>query len=245
MIKYYMTEINSHLDDGFGVTADSFYKSAEAIKSSEEYDSVFNPQKQLPVLYLFRHSCELFTKSLILIVHRKLSINFGLNKDQLPNCKTPTIYNNKKNEWVELYKCHDVRVLLDYLMKLVDENKSLLDEMAPEAHWGFDHLNYNDLLVLDKYDFDSTFLRYPVTRDRGKDRKKETFKRFTSLKKIKRRQGNTGNIILITKDKNGNFVEGFQMVDNVLSDLEQSIKEIAKFLNGYHIMTRMTLCEGW
>lgn len=199
----------------------------------------------MPVLYLYRHSSELCAKSLILIMHRKLNISFGLNKDQLPDCKNPSIYNNKKEEWVDLYKCHDIKVLLDNLIKTVNDNKDLLREVVPHIKWGFKHLNYNDLLVIDKYDFDSTFLRYPVTRDRGKDKKKETFKRFTNLKKIKKRPDNKGSIILITKDKQGNFVEGFQMVDDVLNDLEKSLKEVVMFLNGYHIMTRIELLEGW
>ncbi|WP_442600741.1 hypothetical protein [Paenibacillus sp. KN14-4R] len=146
---------------------------------------------------------------------------------------------------MDLYKCHDIKVLLDNLIKTVNDNKDLLREVVPHIKWGFKHLNYNDLLVIDKYDFDSTFLRYPVTRDRGKDKKKETFKRFTNLKKIKKRPDNKGSIILITKDKQGNFVEGFQMVDDVLNDLEKSLKEVVMFLNGYHIMTRIELLEGW
>lgn len=244
MVKYYMTEISSHLDEGFGVTADSFYKASEVLNTSVDYESVFNPQKQMPVLYLVRHSCELFSKSLILIIHRKLNMDFGVNKELQPNCKNPLIYNKKKNEWVELYKCHNVRVLVDYLIEIVTNNKVLLEEMASEATWSFVHLNYNNLLVLDKYDFDSTFLRYPVTRDRGKDKKKETFKRFSSLKKIKRKP-NQGSFMLIKKDKNGNFVEGFQMIDDQLSELEHSLKELAEFLNGFHIMTRFTLLQGW
>jgi hypothetical protein len=73
-MKYLLTGIQLHPDKGFGITADSYYKSAEHLMTNhfEFYDST--QQAEMPQNFLFRHSIELYLKSLIIIFHRELKI---------------------------------------------------------------------------------------------------------------------------------------------------------------------------
>ena len=76
-MTYLFTGIETHIDKGFGVTADAYKKSAEFLETNDFEHFNITQQAEMPQNYLFRHSIELYLKSLILIFHRKLKINYG------------------------------------------------------------------------------------------------------------------------------------------------------------------------
>jgi hypothetical protein len=80
-MQYLMTGIELHPDKGFGITADSYYESAEHLMTNhfKNYDST--QQAEMPQNFLFRHSIELY---LIL----KISNNHfpSQTKNKLWNC---------------------------------------------------------------------------------------------------------------------------------------------------------------
>lgn len=71
-----LTGIDDHLDFGFGVTADSYYHSAEYLFTNKRKIKTFQ-QVEMPINYLYRHSIELFLKSLIIIFHKQLKIPYS------------------------------------------------------------------------------------------------------------------------------------------------------------------------
>src|SRR5690606_2170631 len=103
------TPIKKHIDKGFGITADSYYHSAEHLKDNhfEHYDVV--QQAEMPQMYLYRHSIELYLKSLIVIFHNVLKINYGT----VPyNSNEPELLVN--GQWRKLYASHYIDALYNY-----------------------------------------------------------------------------------------------------------------------------------
>jgi len=74
-MTYQLTSIDTHLDYGFRITGESYYLSAEHLYENRENIKAFQ-QVEMPANYLYRHSIELFLKSLIIIFHRRLKIPF-------------------------------------------------------------------------------------------------------------------------------------------------------------------------
>ena len=72
-MKYLLTDPEEHIDFGLGVLATDFYSSAEFVWNN-------NMEKVtkgiLPNLYLYRHSIELYLKSLIIIIHKKMELDY-------------------------------------------------------------------------------------------------------------------------------------------------------------------------
>ncbi|ASS75389.1 hypothetical protein CIG75_10565 [Tumebacillus algifaecis] len=69
-----------HIDNGFAATADTFQKTADFLFQSKEYaeemgnfGTTYIP---MPVQYLYRHSIELYLKSIIIRLHRSLKLPF-------------------------------------------------------------------------------------------------------------------------------------------------------------------------
>ncbi|RXU06233.1 hypothetical protein B1F69_00065, partial [Pseudomonas syringae] len=68
---YMMLPLDRHFDSGFGAVADSFRDAADALEDTPTLNT------HLPVSFLYRHAIELFLKSAIIILHRKLNIPYG------------------------------------------------------------------------------------------------------------------------------------------------------------------------
>lgn len=77
-----MTDISTHIDLGFGITASNFRQTALFLDENYD-DSVYTGE--MPILYLYRHSVELFLKSLITIFHRKLELPYKEGKVAFDN----------------------------------------------------------------------------------------------------------------------------------------------------------------
>jgi hypothetical protein len=90
---YMLTGIESHSDLGFGITGDAYYKTGEHLRSSPIPNHDVTSQVDMPENFLFRHSIELYIKSLIILFHRELRINYGT----MPyNTKDPQILTKAK-----------------------------------------------------------------------------------------------------------------------------------------------------
>lgn len=70
---YYKSRpLDNQFDDGFGLIADSFQEAAEHLEKVENKESSLH--SLLPICFLYRHAIELYLKSLIVIIHRRLKI---------------------------------------------------------------------------------------------------------------------------------------------------------------------------
>jgi hypothetical protein len=246
-MNYILTDISTHLDFGFGVTAGKFREAANFLDRAEDYKSGMQSD-ELPTLYLYRHSTELYLKSLIIILHKKLQLPY--KNGEVPfDTDTPYVYNRKKNQWTELTNTHDIYTLYSYFISMVAQHKTLLEQKAPKGGWNIEKTEnetYVDLIR--NYDFDSTYFRYPVTKNKNMDKHKYGVERVideqTLMKKIQANKPEKEFTLLIL-DENDNFVEAHRKSPSRLQGVAEALKELSHFLDGIHIMTRMTLCDGW
>ena len=247
-MNYIFTGIELHPDLGFGITADSYYKSAEHLMNNhyEYYD--ITQQVEMPQNFLFRHSIELYLKSLIIIFHKKLNLNYG-TVDYDSNEPEALI----DGKWKKLYACHFIDKLYGYwLNHLLLPNIKILEKIASKGDWQ-EHQPITKLFeIISKYDRDSSYFRYPITKNSALDNKKNTIQKFKAtdklenlIKEIKEKKGNKkGGLTMLMIDEDDNITEAFHKAENVLPDVRDALKEVAYYFNAIHIMTRVTLCGG-
>ena len=247
-MNYIMTGIELHPDNGFGITADSYYKSAEHLMNNHYEHYSVTQQAEMPQNFLFRHSIELYLKSLIIIFHKKLEIDYGT----VPfDSNEPEIFTDGK--WKKLYTCHFIDTLYEYwLSNLLTPNIEKLNKVAPKGDWK-EYEKISDLFpIVCKFDRDSSYFRYPITKNSSLDNKKFTMQKFKAgnltdfMKEIQdgKSKSKDGGITMVMVDDEDNILNAFNNSKDVLPDVRDSLKEIAYYFNCIHVMTRVTLCGG-
>lgn len=73
---YMLAPLSEHYDDGFGAVGDAFSNAAKALNKRNAGDGSTSLD-DLPEIYLLRHAVELFLKSGIIIMHRRLRLRYG------------------------------------------------------------------------------------------------------------------------------------------------------------------------
>ncbi|WP_342432597.1 hypothetical protein [Neobacillus sp. FSL H8-0543] len=240
-MKYLMTGIDQQLDKGFGINAFAFNRAADQLYNSKEYNDSFNPQKHMPVFYLYRHTIELYFKSMIFLIHLELAIPYG--KDS----KKPQLH-TEDGKWRDLDNCHWIDALYWYWAKLILDYSEKLNVVASKGDWRVHPDLKNMIDMIAKYDRDSTYFRYPFTKNnqKGQDEEKYSMKKVDDIQElINKTDSKKGSITLIIKDQDDNIKSIYAHEENVLSELMDVFKETAEILSGYHSMTRMTLSDGF
>lgn len=240
MIKYMLSSIDTHADKGFGVTAEAFKKAADHLSNSDFKDGML-VQGEMPVLYLYRHSIELFLKSLIMHIHEELSIPY-MNVTASGNHQF--IVNDKGNP-LYIENCHSLKLLFEYLCRLIKENEEPLNMQAPNANWLITGRIRGYMKSIYELDDKSDYFRYPISRDQSKDTAKYSMKKIKN-KDFGRMTNNAGGkVIFATKNRNGEIQDIYMKDENVLKEITTILTKTADFFNGFHIMTRLELCNGW
>lgn len=242
-----MIGIESHIDKGFGITADAYYQSAEHLMNNhfEHYD--VTQQVEMPQNFLFRHSIELYLKSLIIIFHRILKINYGsvaFDSDE------PEVFVD--GQWRKLYTSHYIDKLYEYwLNQLLLPNIERLNQIASKGEWQEAEEITKMLPLICKYDRDSSYFRYPITRNSLVDNEKYTMQKFRSkeIEEIvdeinEQKLEGAGSLTMLVFDEGDNLMEAFKHKKNILVDVRDALKKVAFYLNNIHVMTRVTLCDG-
>lgn len=124
---YMMAPLAEHYDDGFGAVADAFRDAA--IKLREGSGSKPFQWEHLPETYLLRHAIELYLKSGIIIVHRRLRMPYGPE----PHTGSPMLL-APDYRWEPLYNTHDLVRLFWYWKKLITETK---EGLQPSCQYRF------------------------------------------------------------------------------------------------------------
>jgi len=247
-MNYIFTGIELHPDLGFGITADSYHKSAEHLMDNhyEHYD--VTQQAEMPQNFLFRHAIELYLKSLIIIFHRKLNIDYGTVD---ANSDEPEAFIDGK--WKKLYSSHFIDKLYEYwLNNLLLPNLKKLKELAPKGDWEEYEPITKMFELISKYDRDSSYFRYPITKNSELDVEKNSMQKFKAnssfedlIKEIQEKKGNKkSGMTMLMIDEDDNITQAFHKAENVLPDVRDSLKEVADYFNAIHVMTRVTLCGG-
>lgn len=241
-MQYLLTELSTHIDMGFGVTADAFREAAEFLNNAEQYKKSALQQIDMPIHYLYRHSIELYLKSLIIIFHRRLKLPYG--KESFDS-KPKILVDNK---WKELDRCHYIDSLYLYWSSLFTKNLPSLKILAPQGDWRIPPSFAKHIPLICKYDKYSTYFRYPITRNAILDSAKYSMKRFSPEELADLLQDTSKNkpkeFILAIKNERGEIIDAFRKDHTCLKDLLEALKEISYLLNCIHVMTRMRLCSG-
>jgi len=235
------TDISTHIDLGFGLTASHFRHTAMFL--SDNYDDRIY-SGEMPVLYLFRHSVELYLKSLITIFHKELQLPYKDGEIAFDN-EVPFV-KVKKKEWKEITKCHDISTLYKYYVDILEDNKELLSVKAPDANWDIiktKNQKYVDLIRA--YDFDSTYFRYPFTKNKNVDKKKYNVEMVDIEEIPKIFNPNNPEVTFLIFNDDEELVQAHMGKKTELDDLIKAIKELSYYFDCIHAMTRATLCEYW
>lgn len=155
-------------------------------------------------------------------------------------------------KWKNLYACHLVDELYNYwLNELLLKYKDKLNKIAPLGDWYEDKETSKRFLLIVKYDRDSSYFRYPVTKNTHLDSKKNTMQKIKSdkLETIfnsvdKKKEKKWARLISLIVNNNDEIVNGFELDKNVLGNVNVALQEIGQYFHAIHTMTRFTICNG-
>ena len=227
MIEEMMMPLHRHFDSGFHGMGVAFKEGAENLSSVQDEGMALS-NGHLPVNFLYRHSVELFLKSMIVTVHRKLRLPTGTGSH------TPYPQVKDGTKWRELTQTHSVKVLLCEFDRLVAENKAGLAQLdagdwtsSPELQGWID--------TIETYDDRSTFSRYPCENSPHEEIKSGFVNVDAAtffLENSARQEGQLGRLMLGLKDDNGFIVESFGQQEVPLSDFRDALAKASFFLYG-------------
>ena len=107
MIEDYFKPLALQTDLGLGATADSFYYAAQALDDNQDTKYGFGiGGGKLPILYLYRHSIELYLKSAITLIYK-----ISFKKSKTGNDDFPKLVENGKEK--KIFNVHSIKTLFE------------------------------------------------------------------------------------------------------------------------------------
>lgn len=220
-------------DSGFGAIADSFKFSADALEKNPEAGGLHS---HLPTSFLFRHSVELYLKSCIIIFHRKFDIPYA---DTASGEAAIVIGGRCKL----LKDIHALLPLYSHLKSLIDLNIEFLSTLK-DADWDLSSDLESRVKQIDGMDASSTFFRYPVTKDKPKDKQKSTVQPKDWESMVESMHNSTKRVkAFLFVDDDYNVVEAFNHDDEKVSALTKILRATAEDFCGLHMMIVWKLVE--
>lgn len=236
--------LGEHYDAGFGAVADAFRDAAIKLREGSS-DKVFQ-WEHLPETYLLRHAIELYLKSGILIVHRKLRISYGTE----PYTSRNPLLLTSSGKWEQLYNTHDLVRLFWYWKKLIMENRdTLAAALEVPLAGGGDGMAVPDELgrwigTVGSIDPHGDYLRYPMSKNAGADAKKSPFKDVTPEALFAPKRSEYIRALMVENPK-GEVVKTFMYGGTPNQDVAEAARQAVEALNNYHAMMRFGLTRGW
>jgi len=237
---YLMAPLDKHYDDGFGAVAESFYEAAKALqKENAGQRFAWN---HLPQICLYRHAVELFLKSGIIIIHRKMKMPYGRGESYSSD---KPMFLDPSGNWKSLYKTHDLAELYAYWKKLMVTHKDKLRELAkdkPDMSVPPELDNWIDALTA--VDPNTDYFRYPISKNRANDKEKSPFKEIALDGLFPPKEGEYVKALLI-KNSKGEVVHAFKYDDSTDRKVQEAASGAALILNNFEAMYRFELTDGW
>lgn len=253
---YVLTPLGEHYDDGFGAVGDAFFKAAEALRSINDGDHRLY-LSHLPELYLLRHAVELFLKSGIIIMHRRLRLPY----DSEPHTSTTPLILTSAGKWKSLQRTHDLTELYSYWKKLISENETrLLKLMRHTAELSVPAELDGWIKKIADTDPSSDYFRYPVSKNANADKEKSPFKEVSlgSLPPKERKAREYPRTLiaearkndeylkaLFVEDSQGDVAKAFVFDRTTNQEVLEAGREAADMLSTFHFMMRVELTGGW
>lgn len=245
-MNYKFTDPATHIDLGFGISASNFYETAEYLWEN-------NPNKNStgfsPNLYMYRHSIELYLKSLIVIIHKKLRLNYKDGK--VPYDAIMPYVLVKNGEWRKMTNCHYISTLYKYFEKLImDHEISLKNEASQTLSTIINPDNQRIVDHIEEYDDNSTYFRYSDLSSSNKNDKesKKHYNRKIEVQDFEDHinEDKPSSIFVVANPTSGEVIEAHKSVTEMpLDELAKDLRNFATYLSGIHAMFRITLYYGY
>lgn len=235
-MQFLLSPLSEQFDLGFGIVGHSFKTAAEELESHNGPTADFH--RHLPICYLYRHSVELFLKSAIIIFHRKFRLPYGSSAwDSKPQVFI-------QGHWKPMYSVHSVSDLYAYLDTLFRQHQPYLADET-QTDWTMPASAQDWIGLIESYDRQSTFFRYPVTSDFHKDAAKSGRVEMSATEFTAKVATGAihSDVTLLLHDNDGNPTRAFH-TDEPLPDLLLALRETASLFSNIHVGLRMELCNG-
>lgn len=235
-MHHLFTPLDQHFDSGFGAVADSFRHAADSLLQSNEESPFLNAH--LPISFLYRHAIELYLKSAILIFHKKFKISYG----RVPHDGEPHVLLDSK--WKPMYSEHRIQKLYSYVRVLFSEQSEYL-ETQTRTNWSFPNDLDDWIAKIEVADSSSTFFRYPVTKDKTKDKEKSAIRvdDFESML-AKVQSGSEPLKAFLVLDGDDQLRQAFSYDDSQSQEMIVTLKEVSNVLHGCHAALVGELTSG-
>lgn len=196
--------------------------------------------EQLPINYLRRHAIELYLKSAIVIIHRRLNLPYG---PEPASGKPQALVDGK---WVIFQHLHSVKRLWTYLSSLFREHTAFFDSVKT-VDWTFSPDVDRWIEDIEVHDPRSTFFRYPDPSDISKDATKAVMSQSTPEEIARRLQASENGpkqLILLMENQEGEVTRGYYYAGDALSEFATTLKQCANEFSGTHAALRSEVCGG-
>lgn len=239
-MQYLMSPLPVHYDYGFGATAEAFYRAALSLRKTDDDEVLF--LGRLPRAFLLRHAVELFLKSSIVIIHRKL---------KLPSIKQsptdfPSIPVGKHHK--AFHNVHSIAPLYAYWKEIFINNSDALQRKASHPlDFSIPQELDAAVAVIEASDPTSTRYRYPANLVPGEDKEKSAFKEVPAdeLFPIDKAQGpSKKTFALVIQDEEGNFVRAYKYDDDAEKNTLDALVCAAGIFSDIHAMMRIAVTGG-
>ena len=194
-------------------------------------------------VFLHRHAVELFLKSGIIIIHRKLKLPY----DREPYSTDKPMLLDRAGTWKSLYKTHDLADLYAYWKKLMVDNKDKLEGLTknkPDMSVPAELDGWID--TLGRVDPSNYYFWYPVSKNRAEDKEKSPF-REVSLDDLFPQEPKEDKKVkaLVLENSKGEFVRAFKHDDSTDRKVGEAASEAAQMLSNFDAMYRFEFTDGW
>ena len=233
-----MSPFQPQIDDGYGWMAESYKEAGDRVLD-------FPRPRQLvgiecPTCFLYRHSIELYLKSLIVVLHRTLELPFG----DVPHDAGPKV--RCGDGWRPIYTVHRISDLYAHFRALIRENKATLDANT-RTDWSTIPEQLDEWMTrAGEADPGSTFFRYPVTSSHECDALKSPWEELDSPEAIlKVGLGQAPIHALLILNEEEEIVRAYKCCHDVLGELQSVLRQAAEALSVVHFAIRAELAGGW
>jgi hypothetical protein len=227
MIEHMFMPLGRHADDGFRAVGQAFQDAADHLRTERGEGGASKMYGHLPTNYLYRHSIELYLKSMIVTAHRRLRLT-SANGNYEPIPHIPIGQTLKP-----IYNVHGLRALFDEMKRIFISHRDVIGSFA-KTDWSKipDELG-GWIETIDDADPTSTVFRYPVSKSPEIDEKKSSFKSVdvADLTSGMNADGPT-QFALIMIDQNDNVVESFALDENPIPELRDALLKAVEMLSG-------------
>lgn len=238
-MKYHFLPTEQHIDFGLGVTADSF-KASALIILEKSIEGKQTRMDQLPLCYLFRHSIELYLKSMIIVLHTGLNAPFENKSTKLD----PEILLG--NKVVRLFSIHSIGKLYEYHCSIISKNLPALTKKA-KTDWNNPPPDLAPSIKrIEENDSKSSYFRYPISNANKIDKEKSSFKKmkFEDIMSQMKKANSKPIKTFLLVDENDDVVDSFVYDNESKIEILDDLKYVSEMLSGACFGLRIELADG-